>query len=236
MLILALDTATPSGSIAILRDEKFIGVVSTTTDETYSSRMFRQLDFLLSELRLTPEDFDLFAVNSGPGSFTGLRVGLTAAKGWAEAYGKPVAAISGLEAVAAQCRAETLIVPVQDARRGQVYYGFYCTLNGRLKREGEEHVGAPEEFASALAQLSANSRAVVACADAEFAAKLGISGLNIPENRRLIRVESVSSLLAPVIGLIAYARASQGEVADALSVDANYVRRSDAELHWKGHS
>src|SRR5271166_5021543 len=91
VLVLALDTSSPSGSIAVLRDEKVIGVVSTTGDETYSSRMFRQLEFLLAELKLSHGDFDLFAVNSGPGSFTGLRVGLTAAKGWAEVYAKPAA-------------------------------------------------------------------------------------------------------------------------------------------------
>jgi tRNA threonylcarbamoyladenosine biosynthesis protein TsaB len=234
VLILALDTATPSGSIAILRDEKVIGVVSTATDETYSSRMFRQLDFLLGELRLSPGDFDLFAVNSGPGSFTGLRVGLTAAKGWAEAYHKPVAAISGLEAVATQCRAEPLIVPVLDARRGQVYYGLYCRLHGRVKRQGEERVGTPEEFASALAQLSAESSAVVACPDAELVAKLGMAELSGAGQGASIRMERVSGVLAPVIGWIAHERASRGDLADALSVDANYVRRSDAELDWKG--
>jgi tRNA threonylcarbamoyladenosine biosynthesis protein TsaB len=100
--VLALDTATPSGSIAVLDDEKVIGVTSTASDETYSSRLFRQLEFLLAELKRSLQSFDLFAVNSGPGSFTGLRVGLTAAKGWGEVYSKPVIGVSGLEAVAAQ--------------------------------------------------------------------------------------------------------------------------------------
>src|SRR5580692_9009830 len=83
VLILALDTSSPAGSLAVLRDEKVIGAVSTWTAEIYSSRMFRHLEFLLKDLHLDLGDFDLFAVAAGPGSFTGLRVGLAAVKGWA---------------------------------------------------------------------------------------------------------------------------------------------------------
>ena len=99
---LALDTSSPAGSLAVLRDGKVVGVVSTWVDEIYSSRMFRHLDFILRELAIGLDQFDVFAVAAGPGSFTGLRVGLAAVKGWAEVYGKPIAAVSALEAVAAQ--------------------------------------------------------------------------------------------------------------------------------------
>ena len=77
----------------MLRDETVIGLVSTLSEENYSSRMFRHLDFLLKDLSLTLDKFDLIAVASGPGSFTGLRLGLTAAKGWAEVYKKPIASM-----------------------------------------------------------------------------------------------------------------------------------------------
>ena len=212
------------------RDEKVIGVVSTTTDETYSSRMFRQLDFLLAELKLTHNAFDLFAVNSGPGSFTGLRVGITAAKGWAEAYSKPVAAISGLEAVAAQFQSGTVLVPVIDARRGQLYFGFYRREEERLVCEGDERVATPEEFLAALAQFPEYSQAVVVTPDVDIVAFVAARSPSGLDYRR------VSNVLAPVIGQLAYKRAKRGEVVDALALDANYVRRSDAELHWKGPS
>ena len=131
VLVLALDTSSPSGSLAVLRDEKVIGVVSTATGEVYSSRMFRELEFLLGELSLRMEEFELFAVAAGPGSFTGLRVGLAAVKGWAEVYRKPIAAVSALEAVAVQARSNAaLIVPVLDARRGQLYFGLYRRATG----------------------------------------------------------------------------------------------------------
>lgn len=229
VLILALDTSSPSGSLAVLRDEKVIGVISTTGDETYSSRMFRQLEFLQAELGLAQTAFDLFAVNSGPGSFTGLRVGLTAAKGWAEAYGKPVAGVSGLQAVAVQCRGGSVVVPVLDARRGQLYFGFYRREGEKLAREGTDRVGAPDEFWEEFRERAGNG-AEILTPDVDVSVQI----------RRLagpgMRVEIVSSVLAPVIGQIAYHRANRGDVVDALTLDANYVRRSDAELHWKGHA
>ena len=152
VLILALDTSSPSGSVAVLRDEKIIGSVSTWTDEVYSARMFRHVEFLLQELSLRLDEFDLFAVAAGPGSFTGLRVGLAAVKGWAEVYQKPIAAISGLEAIAVQSHSTVpLLVPVLDARRGQIYFGFYRRVDAeRLALEGQECVATPEEFVQAL--------------------------------------------------------------------------------------
>jgi tRNA threonylcarbamoyladenosine biosynthesis protein TsaB len=226
VLILALDTASPSGSIAVLRGEKVIGEVATKSGETYSSRMFRQLAFLLGELEISPDAFDLFAVNAGPGSFTGLRVGLTAAKGWAEMYGKPVVPVSGLQAVAEQSRRDGLIVPLLDARRGEIYFGFYERNAAGLARREEDQVGSPEEFLSALAE---EKNALVVSPDlAAF-----------PELEKRLRedgiaCETVSWVLAPIIGRLAHRASERREVVDALTLDANYVRRSDAELHWKG--
>lgn len=210
----------------MLRGEKVIGTVAANTAETYSSRMFRQLDFLLRELDLARDAFELFAVNAGPGSFTGLRVGLTAAKGWAEVYGKPVAAVSGLEAVAAQSCRGGLLAPLLDARRGEVYFGLYERARDRVVRRGEDRVGSPEEFLTALAE---HGDAVAVSPD--FSA---CGGLEERLRETGAACESVSWVLAPMIGRLAYRAAQRGETANALTLDANYVRRSDAELHWKG--
>jgi len=231
VLVLGVDTASPSGSLAVLRDEKVIGVVSTTSDETYSSRMFRQLEFLLLELGIAQNEFDLYAVNSGPGSFTGLRVGITAAKGWAEAYRKPVVAVSGLEAVAEQASCPGIVVAVIDARRGQLYFGFYRRDTGRLVRQGDERVATPAEFHLALQEIADADGVTIATPDLGVRVQVesGAAGSRIA-------TEIVSGVLAPIIGRLACERAKRGEVADALTLDANYVRRSDAELHWKGPS
>jgi tRNA threonylcarbamoyl adenosine modification protein YeaZ len=235
VLILAIDTSSPAGSLAVLRDEKVLGEISTNTDEAYSSRMFRHLEFLQRELSLQLEDFDLIAVAAGSGSFTGLRVGLAAAKGWSEVYRKSIAAVSALEAVAVQSRSEEqLLVPVLDARRGQVYFGFYsrqdhATAND-LTLEGEECVATPEEFLEALRRRSGNSNSTIVTPAPEIFAK-AISADSEP--RAGLRIERASSVLAPFIGQIGYRQALRGQVSDSLTVDANYVRRSDAELNWK---
>jgi len=193
VLVLSLDTGSPSGSIAAMSDEKIIGVVSTTSDETYSSRMFRQLEFLLAELGVAQSEFDLYAVNSGPGSFTGLRVGITAAKGWAEVHGKPVVAVSGLEAVASQCDFGEVVVPVIDARRGQVYFGFYRREIGRLVREGDERVATPEEFVAALMQHPQRARSALVTSDRSLVRVAAVSPTG------MLVYHQVSSVLAPVI-------------------------------------
>src|SRR6266849_3126520 len=147
MLLLAVDTSTQAGSLAVLRDDRVLGVVSSWVEETYSSRMFRHLEFLLGELSLELKQFELFAVAAGPGSFTGLRVGLTAVKGWAEVYQKPIAAVSALEAVAAQAKAAVrMLVPMIDARRGQVYAGLYESREAALARRRDGVVMMPAEF------------------------------------------------------------------------------------------
>jgi tRNA threonylcarbamoyladenosine biosynthesis protein TsaB len=235
VLILALDTSSPSGSLAVLRDEKVIGVVSTATGEVYSSRMFRELEFLLSELSLRMDEFDLFSVAAGPGSFTGLRVGLAAVKGWAEVYAKPIAAVSALEAVAAQAHSNAaLIVPVLDARRGQLYFGLYRRTGSgrecRLALDGEEYVMTPAEFFEALRNRAAGAEFAIVTPQLE----LFSDGLSQNEVANLnARIEPASSVLAPFIGQIGFSLSQRGELADPLTLDANYVRRTDAELHWK---
>src|ERR1700681_2395096 len=131
MLILAIDTSTRTGSAAILRDTDVLAEVSGFEETPYSSRLFRDIALLQDRANFRMDQIDVFAVAAGPGSFTGLRVGLTAVKAWAEVHGKPIAAVSGLEAIAVQSGAlagtaeldssgeRGIISPFLDARRGQ---------------------------------------------------------------------------------------------------------------------
>ena len=239
VLTLALDTSSAAGSLAVLRDEGVIGTVSTRTDEIYSSRMFRHLDFLLDELSLGLQDFDLFAVAAGPGSFTGLRVGLAATKGWAEVYRRPIAAVSALEAVAAQSHSHaSVVVPVLDAHRGQVYFGVYRQLvasgsDGRLALDGDECVMTPEEFLLSLDAHLESSDYVIITPEPQLIQSSASRNETRRGVDRNLRVQQASAMLAPHIGQLGYQRALRGELVDALKLDANYVRRTDAELHWK---
>jgi tRNA threonylcarbamoyladenosine biosynthesis protein TsaB len=230
VLILAIDTSSPAGSLAVLRDEAVIGVVATLAEENYSSRMFRHLDFLLRDLSLSLDEFDVIAIATGPGSFTGLRVGLTAAKAWAEVHGKPIAAVSGLEAVAAQARSiAPVLVPVLDARRGEVYFGFYRNAPSGLVLEGEARAATPEEFRESLKILGRDRGFCVVATVPDL-----LSGVLSHFESGFAEPEIVSQFLAPTIGRLGFQRAARGDLADSLTLEANYLRRSDAELNLKG--
>src|SRR5258708_18734539 len=100
MLILALDTSTRAGSIALVRDSEILAEISAREETPYSTRLFRDLELLQSRAQFRMNQVDVFAVAAGPGSFTGLRVGLTAVKGWAEGFRNANAAINVLQAPA----------------------------------------------------------------------------------------------------------------------------------------
>jgi tRNA threonylcarbamoyladenosine biosynthesis protein TsaB len=239
VLILALDTSSPAGSLAVLRDEKVMGTVSTWTEEIYSSRIFRHLEFLLHELSLSVADFDLYAVVAGPGSFTGLRVGLTAVKGLAEVHRKPIAAISALEAVAAQSHSSVpFLVPVLDARRSQIYVGLYRRLDApqdkRLALEGQECVMMRDEFIETLQARHADAEFAIITPEPALVTEALSRFETARESAARVSVEQVSAILAPQVGQLGYLRAQRGDLLDALTLDANYIRRSDAELHLKG--
>jgi tRNA threonylcarbamoyladenosine biosynthesis protein TsaB len=239
VLTLALDTSTPSGSIAILRDDNVIGAVATSTGEIYSSRIFRHLEFLLGEVSLRLEEFDLFAVAAGPGSFTGLRVGLAAVKGWAEVFGKPIAAVSALEAVAMQSRSRAAtIVPAIDARRKELYWGIYGRRESgagmRLAVKSDEVVGTRQDFVRAVAGCDAAGDVAIVTPTPTVVNEAFSQAESEGALSRRIFVDRVSPILAPEIGHLGWLQAQEDRLANALTLDANYIRRSDAELHWKG--
>lgn len=236
MLILALDTSSPSGSLALLRDTTILAHRAISPDEPYSASLLRDTKEMLDCARISFEKIDLFAVDAGPGSFTGLRVGLSTVKGWSEVWGRPVAAVSGLEAMAAQvsrqAAAGSLVAAVMDARRGQIFGGVFRTLkngSGALARAAVEVVASADEFVESWGAQSGDScPSTIACISPELVRPaIERHGLTC------CRVEVVSNVLAPFIGQLGYAKAVGGEVVDALHVDANYIRRSDAEMNWK---
>lgn len=237
MLILAIDTGSASGSLALLRDSTVLAERRTPGGEAYAESLLRETRELLNGARISLEQIGLFAVNAGPGSFTGLRVGLTTVKGWAEVWGCPVAAVSGLEAVATQVSGAvapgSLVAAIMDAYRGQIFGGIFRSRNdgsGVLDRVGDEIVTSAAEFVQVLRpELPGGCELVIACIQPEVI-RPAMEGQGLG----CCRIEIVSDALAPFIGRLGYAKALRGEVVDALRLDANYIRRSDAEMNWKG--
>ena len=232
MIVLAIDTCDARGSVALLRDEEVLGLAAHETEEDYSSWLLPSVEEVLKGAGLGMGQVEAYAVAAGPGSFTGVRVGLTTVKAWAEVYGKPVAAVSRLEAIGVQATGGTKCVAAfADAQRGQVFGAVYQREGKGLKRVGDEIVIAPGKFVEVTAEL---------CHSGEIS---WISTDPAPVSREAAWkerekhgevIEQVSAVLAPTIGRIGLRQLKEGRATDALELDANYVRRSDAEILWKG--
>ncbi len=120
ILILAFDTTNEQGGVAVHRDLECLASAENQGGANYSVALFQMIDRLLSKLNLKVPDIDLFAVATGPGSFTGIRVGVAAAQGWAQVTGRPAYGVSVLEAMVEQVRPPAdWVVPILDARRGE---------------------------------------------------------------------------------------------------------------------
>lgn len=258
MLTLGIDTSSPTSGIAVVNDQAILGTVSTTVVETYSSRFFRQLEFLLSELELQLADFALFVVVTGPGSFTGLRVGIATAKALAEAHGKPVVGISALEALAWEGVARgRYVAAVLDARRGQVFGAVYAAADTHEMRDtGDKRdthdvrdthdTRGTQDMRRTGDMREVMPQSVMGAGEFVRGARERVGGVPltfITPSPGLIEAEisgltdammlSTSAMLAPAAAKLGERRALRGLATSALELDANYVRSSDAELLWK---
>ena len=205
-LILAVETTHEYGSLALLCGEDLLEEVEMHAPDGFAHVLYTHLAGLLDRHGVKPGAIDCFAAASGPGSFTGVRVGLACVKGLAEAVGRPAVGVSNLQALASFGTAPLRAV-VMDARRGEVYGAVYDAA-GRLV--------APEVVAPLpiwLETLPAGELQFIS-----FDVALDVPALQAPR------------ALAAAVARIA----SRAEPQDPAVIDANYVRRSDAELLWKG--
>lgn len=133
MNILAIDTSSVVASAAILCDNILKGEYTTNQKKNHSQKLMPLIDSLFKSVDISIEDIDLFAVSAGPGSFTGLRIGIATAKGLAHATGKPIIGVSSIKAMAYNLfNCADLIAVIMDARRDQVYGGIYYWKDGKL--------------------------------------------------------------------------------------------------------
>jgi tRNA threonylcarbamoyladenosine biosynthesis protein TsaB len=220
-LILAVDTTREYGSLALARGYEVIEQALLHSPSGFAHVLVGALDDLLRRSAVKIEEIDLFASASGPGSFTGVRIGLSFAKGLAEAMGKPAVAVSNLRALASLGSAP-LRVPLLDARRGEIYGAVYSGSGEPIR---DEEV-AP---ASALLDSLPAGELEFVCMDEAFARSV-LAGTTFEGARVTVAPQSLAGAMAR----IASDDFAQGRATDPAALDANYVRRSDAELFWKG--
>jgi tRNA threonylcarbamoyladenosine biosynthesis protein TsaB len=232
LITLAIDTSEARGSIALRRGQVAVARAAHVDRSDYSEWLLRAVQQVLDAAATRMESIELLAVATGPGSFTGVRVGLTTVKAWAEVYGKPVVGVSRLVALASSEKAQAgLVAACYDAQRAQVFGGLYRSLSGRLAKVGDELVLAPEAFLELVRNQAGDETVSWVSLDPEL-----VTGLSAWRERteRGDTMRRSSAEMADAIGWIAEQRARAGEFTDPLELDANYVRRSDAEIFWKG--
>lgn len=154
MHILAIDSATPVAGVALLHDGILLKEEFSNYKKTHSETLMVMIDRVLRECECTLGDINALAVTTGPGSFTGLRIGLALVKGLALATGIPVVGINTLEVLAHNiCHSEALVCPLLNARKGEVYCGFYEVSGQRPVAVAGMRACPPVEFIEQAAEL-----------------------------------------------------------------------------------
>jgi tRNA threonylcarbamoyladenosine biosynthesis protein TsaB len=222
MILLAIDTATSSGSVALVTESETLAEITLATGCTHSRHLMEMVDQCLGWAEIRFEDIDGFVVNRGPGSFTGLRIGISTVKGLAWACNKPVLGLCGLEALAFQTALDQrLICAMQDARRRQVYCGYYRMDHESLKQVGQIRAADPEQAVAGIEQPC-----------------IFVGGGALLYRDRLMRALGDLAHMAPAghhmlhastLGICGMARFADYSI-DAAGLVPEYIRGSDARM------
>jgi tRNA threonylcarbamoyladenosine biosynthesis protein TsaB len=220
MRVLAVETSTLSGGAALLDSERVVGEYTLDVRVTHSERLMAAIDQLLRDAGWTASDLDGLAVAVGPGSFTGLRVGLSTVKGLGLALSIPVAAVPTLDAMAAMLPFAALpVCPVLDARKREVYTSLYRWDGLGMRREWDYLAIAPDDLARRL------NEPVIVIGD-------GADAISSPFARR---VRPPRRGPAPaVVGSLGYSRLAIGDTVAVADLVPIYLRPSEAELKRRG--
>lgn len=220
-LILSVETATLAGSVALARGEEIIGAIAGDSGISHSNTLLHDIDKLLHETRVDLSDVDLFAVATGPGSFTGLRIGIATVKGLAATLDRPCAGVPTLHAVALAAGASDRLVALLPAGRGEVFAQLFSITKEGLVTELDKatHI-SPQRLLEKYGSLES----VVWCGEGAVA------------NRALLEAKSrwqiapLTQNLATHVASLALTRFHENQLVNPDALQAIYVRPSDAEL------
>jgi len=224
MKILAVDTATKSCSVAIIEAGSLSAELTTLKDQTHSKHLMELIHNGLGMSGFSAADLDGLAVTIGPGSFTGLRIGVSTIKGLAHALNKPVVGISSLDALAWQCADRSyLICPLLDARKGEVYSATYRYNHDTLTQKSPEKAGAPEAAVQKIKEPCVFIGSGAQLYRKRLSTALGDLAHFAPKSQNIIRASSVACL--------SMERFETHDTVAAVDLVPHYIRKSDAELN-----
>ncbi|EOD00406.1 tRNA (adenosine(37)-N6)-threonylcarbamoyltransferase complex dimerization subunit type 1 TsaB [Caldisalinibacter kiritimatiensis] len=229
MKILAVDASTIVATCAILDEDKILSEHILNYKLTHSEKIMPMIKEVLNSCGLKPKDIDVYAASKGPGSFTGLRIGIATIKGLAHVADKPVVGVSTLEALAYNMPlADGIVVPIMDARRNRVYTGMYKWVDGRFETVNEEMAIEVTELIDMLKDVEEkiifNGNGTLVYKD-QLKEALGGKAVFAPASVNMARASSVAQ--------IAMMKAKEGKVESYYSLVPNYLRKSQAERQYE---
>ena len=222
MLLLAFETSAKAASVALFDDNKLLGESYQNTGLTHSQTLMVMAEDLIKQCGYAPADVTDVAVAAGPGSFTGVRIGVAAAKGFAWGKELPCYGVSTLEAMALGLGIwEGTVVCAMDARRSQVYNAVFQAKNGELTRIREDRAISLAELGTELQEISGP---IYLVGDGAALCHRTLNELNL-----ILPPEWKQHQRAVGVGLAAKAAMAQGQTGDAAALAPNYLRLSQAE-------
>lgn len=229
MIILSIDSSTPVAGIAVSDGMQLLGEITLNTKNTHSEKLMPLVKHLLDELTLSVNDLDAIAVTQGPGSFTGLRIGMATAKGLAQGAGKKLIAVPTLDCLAQNLlHYPGIICPIMNAQKKQVYTAIYRSGRDKLERLSDYQAIAVEQLAAQLKELKEDiwfvGDGVAAFADM-FQELLGDACRFADGHNILPR--------AGALAMLAAERASEERFDDLYQAELIYIRKSEAEVQWE---
>ncbi|PIV21031.1 MAG: tRNA (adenosine(37)-N6)-threonylcarbamoyltransferase complex dimerization subunit type 1 TsaB [Deltaproteobacteria bacterium CG_4_8_14_3_um_filter_45_9] len=227
MKVLGIDTSTSCGSVGLIDDGEVISDYLLKIPVTHSERLLGAIEFVLKEARCNIEDIDGWAISLGPGSFTGLRIGVSAVKGLTFATGKPVAGVSTLDVLASQIAPTSyLICPILDARKKEVYTAFYRYEEGRfLKRLSDYQAIRPEDLVEKIKEQT------IFLGDG--VKTYGDLLLNFLPSLAILPPAPLHVSHGSMVAKLGSELLQKGESLNPSTFTPLYVRSSEAEMKWQ---
>ncbi len=223
MNILVIDTSTMLGTVALVANGKLLGQIDLDLPITHTKRVFKSIDTLLKLTDINLSEIDTFAVAKGPGSFTGIRIGIVTIKGLAYATGRPIVSVITLDALAQNFSfTPYLICPIIDARKKEVFSAFYIAKQGRIKQISPYCTIKPMDLIKKIKRKTIFAGTGAAVYKTLIEKNMRDLAIFPPQHLNRIQGEAIACLAAEQI--------VAGKIDDKMHLAPFYIRPSEAEL------
>ncbi|MFV1952018.1 MAG: tRNA (adenosine(37)-N6)-threonylcarbamoyltransferase complex dimerization subunit type 1 TsaB [Nitrospinota bacterium] len=225
MIVLGIDTSTLLGSVAVVDNGRLVYEDIDNTKTSYSKRLLLMIDNVLKRTVINMDRIDGYALAIGPGSFTGLRIGLSICKGFFAATGKPIIGVDTLYALANTLTySSNIICPILNAKKGEVYSALYRYKDNHLNKLTDDMAINPERLCSMINEPAIFVGDGIDVYRELLSERLGNAAIFTPKTKGYSNAASIAE-----IGL---RKLERGDVPNAMTLQPKYIRRSEAEIKW----